>query len=878
MSYILGYPSNYTTPSQVGKVYKLLNVGPYQEYFSEFYGNFSNGAAIVVRNKNGIFSYYINYKGEVQGDNTFIIAEGNNEVNYEFYRIQKTPGAGPDGSELTTYKYESSTFTIYGVENRLPLSPYTVEDVINRVLQLVEPITNVETPRFSFTIPDGKEKLFNQFAPEFTFTRCTLREALQQIGGFIHAEPRLTHDNEIVWDFYGEEERATYKNFKTREKKNLSEYKYRTLQRKRNLDETANALDSYQQNLVNRLNSEDATTATPFDGGFQTLRMETAWAPTAEENSWHIETAEPIDRIVKVEVALGDGEPRNITPYIYEKKVYDNLSGISETYPNAKVTSIYYTHGQKGIYGLFYRNPDAFQDYIGSNYAIENIYKYVSGENIKTGGFKDLRFCVTYVPIYSTRVQQVKQHVQDFLPMPRTINYTQSANSVETQYFGEHIKGAIARMGNAEKNITMNFRNYDNIPKVGLLFDEDYYISECSVSVLQDHFEVTLGLSKNFNRKSKYIGASSIKRIYEVSEEQVQERHTVLQDYIVISTPDNTLVAEEEKIAGYNKGSFYSDGAELALWSVFVGLIEEEAADEYNAVAVVARGYTKNGTKQERVILPVVASAFGNTIEFTWKYKDNFSAGFRIEWPDNETIERPFNVETEYTDYYGRLYSYDFDICTKYKVSTDSGKDAVNDANNLPRYDKNIVGDRIVEGNDLLIRKDGREALKYTYALNFVADDKRFVIGHGLTLKNPMISTDRKTETLKLVVFKKGKLNRFNAGDVLAGRNNTDYEIIEIDNDNRELFPSPGDTMFISGAGVNARVDGTAWAYILEGESKTKIYEDEDGKQREITTQDRVLIFGKNVEFKAGDKVGDFIMFPVHDIYKYRADLKAKII
>ena len=44
---------------------------------------------------------------------------------------------------------------------------------------------------------------------------------------------------------------------------------------------------------------------------------------------------------------------------------------------------------------------------------------------------------------------------------------------------------------------------------------------------------------------------------------------------------------------------------------------------DYHVSAVTAFGTTYNGTIQERVLLPVISSAFGNTLEFTWRYKDN---------------------------------------------------------------------------------------------------------------------------------------------------------------------------------------------------------------------------------------------------------------
>lgn len=73
---------------------------------------------------------------------------------------------------------------------------------------------------------DGEEvELFKQNSPEFTFTRATLRELLQAIGGYIHAEPRLKGDT-IVFDRYGGQDLARYYDVNKKEITDLKEYNY----------------------------------------------------------------------------------------------------------------------------------------------------------------------------------------------------------------------------------------------------------------------------------------------------------------------------------------------------------------------------------------------------------------------------------------------------------------------------------------------------------------------------------------------------------------------------------------------------------------------------------------------------------------------------
>ena len=49
------------------------------------------------------------------------------------------------------------------------------------------------------------------------------------------------------------------------------------------------------------------------------------------------------------------------------------------------------------------------------------------------------------------------------------------------------------------------------------------------------YFKVTIGLSRDFNRLSEYIGISSEYRQYQVSERAVYNRESVVQEYAMIT-------------------------------------------------------------------------------------------------------------------------------------------------------------------------------------------------------------------------------------------------------------------------------------------------------------------------------------------------------
>ncbi len=866
MAHINGFKeSNYRTPSTVGTVYSLLELDPslvaptlIPISGSQYTGN------IEVKHSSGSKFYNINPDGTIIGDSTFIIQEGENKIIYSTeildYYIN---GVFSRGKEM-------STFTIYGVENKYPLKPWTVGDVLLRIVDLVEPTVRGGEKRFTVSMPKEKEHLFKQIAPEFTFTRMTLREALQAVGNFIHAEPRLGGNYDINWDFYGEQERAKIHNYRTGEDKYINETKYRALQSAFGVDQSCTKLDSYQENLINRIDWERGTTTQPYQDGEQQLRTETAATRAEENENFFFPTVYPIDRVVKFEYIEDKAENKvyDITPYVFEKKVYDNLSSFDTTYPSSKSYAIYYSQGGKGINGFYFKVASEHGGTVGEKYSIENILETVTGKKYKTEDLRNFKFRLTYVPIYSTRVQQSKAYLNEYLPLPRVLNYTQTDNSVETRFFGENIKGAVSRMGNPEKTYTINLRNLNNIPKAGQLWDNDYYIVSVSVAVNQDLFEVSVGLSKNFNRKSQYIGASSIKRIYEVSEEMVQQRHTVYTDYIVLSKSnpptenidDVGLLLDSQGVKAV--ASTFTTG-----WYYLFSEIS----------CVLARGMTKQERPQETVVLPVIASAFGNAMEFTWEYKDNFSAGIQLEEKDSGVITGKFGKEVEYTDYYGRIYWYDFSLMSSKQLSefgeitSDICLPALIEDKRFmsPYTSERYVGTR--ENLPLTERKDGREALKKTYSLEFVTDEPTFVIGSAFARTCPMVYQDKGDHYYPVLFILNKRINKF-ATEI------TNEDIVANLGVATQPQLSDSPLPMFSIAGKTATADGLAWAYAItpHTDSEPVYVEDEDGNVVSLYIEHAgEILIGENIDIKAGKTViGAFNGIAVHDVFKY---MKAKI-
>lgn len=884
------------------------------------------------------FEYHGNDSSATAG--TFSVKTGLNKITW----VSTIQNGG--------YRLKYETY-IYGQPNKYPLKPWTIKEVINRALELVEPlvwdesatreetqetsmmvtlsgnppsfsntgsisrgkitsaviknrdiflqyrinilITHTDTtytvtasaasgtiapilaaeieltveqagnyvvpPRFQFAYKDPTDAeeiaLFDQYSPEFTFTRCTLRELLQEIGGYIHAEPRLS-GNTITFDRYGGQELATYYDVNKKAITNLNEYNYCGKQVSYGIEQALTKIDSYVDNLVNQINSSRATVGQPYSNGYQTLRVDSSYIRLEQNEGTIFPSVFPILKVEKFYwTDTNTGTKYDITPYLFEKSIYDSqLSSYTDVYPASKCYALYYTQGETNIGGFFFKVPNPVSP-VFEQYAIVNILRAVTGnDSLTVSDYAKLCFELVYTPIYSARVNHGKQYLGDLLKNPRTIAHNQSANQVETQYYGENIKGLAERLGNIEKSYTFHAMNIETIPTAGQLWDDDYYISTVAVEVNFDRFVCTVGLSKNFNRKSKYIGANSYRRIYEISERMVQERQSIYTDYLVV-TDREAPAPEYAKNMFCHQSNFFNNLVQTFLQSSANATIKISSA--------LIQGKTKTGKETlPQVILPVIASAFGNVMEFSWEFKDNFSAGQRIVYQSNDGPEGYFTTEVQYCDYYGRMYYEDLILCSTLATACDP--------ESFPLYEKygsnNPIEMMKLPANCTIVkRKDSREALKENYSVEFNTDIKGVIIGSALPANNPLVSGLNPKAKAKLVILRT-PVNKFSRKVNLSTENiAAEYEVTD-----NMIFRNAVDGVYcVDATGITATTDGKTWAYvtpIYEGDPYT--VEDEDGNVEMITpSYGGELLIGRNIEIASGDTIGAFRIFPTHDVFSY---------
>ncbi len=671
--------------------------------------------------------------------------------------LEITPQSEGEGAVEVTYQccLDGEIGVVYGVAYKLtaqitvapkvkPLAKYTITDCVLRALELAEPLREGENPRFTFdgvTYTDGvasqpetgsqAEKYSKIYAPEFTLTQSTLREQLKVIGSKIHAEPWLDADNVVHFLEYDS-------NIESESVSNETPYISKTL--KTDINQYCTDIRSNAQNLVSSMSYAIGSITEPGVGLYRSLRSETKYARINEE-SGVIETDLPIFNIPQTPGSVMCGllkksgdtvsweiDPTDITPYVFESTEYGaNLSSFGGSYPYAKEYAIYYTMGERNLKGLFYKVPDALNSATYSRFAISNILAMALGSDAKdvdgkiAGGAYNLAFQVTYQPVSSAFVSHGKQAYAPSLT-PYTQIYNQSENLVESDFYGQNVKGVAARLGNVEQERTYLFPDLSYIPRVGQVLKIGtafYSISAVSSEIMPHYVKCTLGLALDFNRISEYVGINSIKRMYEVSERQTQQRQILMKEYVVINS-SGVVPSDEDRL-------FMS----TARFTTALDAIHDRGRP---VTCASFRAHKKDDTEigGQDLILPCIGRAFGNSLHFSFTLEDNYSAGSQSQYlyydgNNSSKIEGRFQTDTPYSDVYGRAYWASLRLLTEVNPIT------LNYPFTIPKMNyASVVYAAATGSKKHRLRKDNREIISYNIEVEFKTEDPDLIIGSGL--------------------------------------------------------------------------------------------------------------------------------------------------
>lgn len=640
---------------------------------------------------------------------------------------------------------------------------------------------------------DFAEEYKNVTAPEFSFTNCTLWDALSQVGGYIHAIPRLvplstTDDThyKVTFDKLGGSEQAPTMPPMIYQDSTIDS------------NEWCGKITSPAQNLCNT--TDEGGAITEFGNDYITVRTEDGNIEINGDNVL-IRTSLPIQQLIKLECGFipdynsGNTPVGDITAYAYEDAEYSVLSSYWGTaYPYSKAWALRWKQGGNIIDGLTFKQEgqtsvsEAF-----NNTAIVNIINAKTGIGLKpintSNGewYRRLAFKVTYVPIATARVEAVKPVLTDGGETSNALVYNQGANVAETSFYGEKMRGAIARLGQDVEQRTYDIKTYSQMPKVGQILDGKY-IATIDAEYDVTRIRITVTLAKNFNQLSQFVGLNSNYRLYDISEKQSVERHIHYAERIIVGksayasrysyqSNGNTVVDTHNTILRYftlmmkrtfDRGAWSADESDYVINKIMCAFV---SFDKFNA--------------SDGILMPVVAFPFGNSICFNISFYDNYGAGFQ----SSNDFENEKNKATQrlvpYTDVYGEfskmsLFMSDNAWTPSFNEQKDGGKAMLYpEGTSLGKYGfTTLEATGNLDDYALKIDKDSREQIDVSYQVHYVSDSDDIIVCPGLATFNPYVSKEEAIlEPDKFyVIWQKQTINALNK-DIVASTSITVQEL-----------------------------------------------------------------------------------------------------
>ena len=785
------------TPTQ-----QNINIGDYVKYIDHTADNtISTNISLDIRVKHasthltawfgwwrtdkvGLKEYWVEKpNGTTQNltlDGSFTFTDSGTYIFKQRYKLidRESSNGLTNGVELASFLITWSITTV----NNLSFIPqeYTIKDVVDRLLRICQlKRKNIETP--SFVLDDSiTNKLNKKLSPEFNFTQGTLFEALQTIGEYIHAIPRIIpsvyYENE--YDEQGNIVNSTrndYTNWNVitfdflggTEKYNNNSYSIESLEH--SLDEHANNFISYVENATHSNYSNTATVVEPFIGGFVSTRTESATFEISN-NDCIFRTQKPIRSLISVKVFC-KGKTKDIITNTIEKSRYDAL--YAHTAPgdiyNNKAFYLYYTKGQPNIFALSYLRPNQdFGDTWINKQAIKNILDIDASIDVEEY-IKDLAVQIEYIPFQNFKVKQYRVDF-DTTEENCTLFYNQQSNAVDVESFGESVKGAIMKTGNAKVIRTQYFDHLADAPHVGVITQDDYYAFVVNRTIgCNIPIKTTTQWSFRFNQLNAFTGVKSTKRESEISNEESYNRNADYQEFCLIDNDldVDTYINDTEQSALQsfimNKLSTIGFGSNLVMQQ-FANKLSNNNQTEYKPIsyAIIKTVGTDRSGKEERhcCLLPVSCFPFGNSIVLHFAMTDNYSAATYSDVGEKDS----YNIEhyVKYSNEFGRF---------KYlAVGYGSDNPLLNFNNNIKANSKKLylVNENEINNNSIMVNyfenpfdydKDSREQCALTLQLNFITNPKKStILGKSQIFTMPLVGD--KTTTYKTVVFTE-KPNKF---------------------------------------------------------------------------------------------------------------------
>lgn len=679
------------------------------------------------------------YDGSVGGEPLTGIYVGKNNVNYtnqDYPCANIQFNAVLKGEDKSLYLRNAPTENAYNLYNKAFL---TTQNHFK-----IKGVPIDETPKAYYLEDADKQELQNTIIVENFYNQKNWWELQLDIGKYIHAIPKVR---------FGKDDR-----FVTTWKKLGDPTQYLdvgnkiTIYNSKNIEEYVDACSSYVSNMVQLGGVIDEWVAPKSSSSDYLVYNDVA----------EIITSMNIIELVDLEVKnvscpfIESNDIRNLVGkgtrgedpngFIFEENIYNILSINANDSVN-KGFALYYSLGTNKIQGLSYQLPSVNTGDNVQEYAVKRILGKVF--SVDPAKWKDLKindfiFHVVYRTKDSIRTNQTRPDLRKYLlaskydrvPQHNQFN-NQTDTVVDSVKFGNNTYGLLIRTGNTTYKVTEWVTSLFKLKQSGELYkirDNLYYVSKVKNTYYSNHIISEVEFSKDFNRLSQIIGIPSEPRFYEISEQSQIKRDISLDEYIVVGTKP----IEVDKTNSFIRQSGWEFISNLLLGNInhYPKYAVTKFKNDIDKSTIAG-----NETYNVEVCTALSSLSIQNTLTFSWKMKDNFSAGDQVVGTslsvkdDDKTNTayaqlKPFR----YPDVYGRADLLDFSIIEDYEMTPEQVHnrplnpiDTI--TNKLCLFSSEKEGEIIVpNSHGIALLKDNREMLSFNFNLQVISDSDRFVL------------------------------------------------------------------------------------------------------------------------------------------------------
>ncbi len=608
----------------------------------------------------------INGDNEVYLDTDFsFLCDQEGEYVLVFNLIWGYATESADSRGGKTFNIQAEAYFAVAPEEQI--SSFTIKDVIDRTLAVTPTRTANGVNKYAFR--NNAEEYATEESPEFTFTGKHLFEVMLDIASYKKMFPAL-YKNEIYFRPFWNGVMLTSDDLPPPTKAVMCSA----------IDQYCTALDSYVENMVCINDTNVGTVVEPYENGYISARSNSG--SEISETTSVIPTQSAIYQPISLNVGETDGVVvGDIQAYLYEQEDYEALSDTSAAYPYSKGYALKYTRFLPNYSELAHRIDSENEISAALKYpALANIVKAKTGETVGVSlkeyirgllglsnghSFAELLFQPTYIPVVNARVRQYKPMInaEDY---EATLFYNQQSEVVDSEAFGEHVKGLVQKLGNHTEIRVYRFDRVDDVPTVGTLIDEKS-VYNVAMTIFENYVNATICLV-DYAELSTYIGVKNEIKTSDISTTKWCNRFINWEEFLVFT---------HEAYAG-NTLSITKDA--------LADIVSFTTAEPLTCAMFTS--YAESGDSIVTAFAPIKHLALGNSIYFQWEMLDNFAVGYKSEKAPSGATSILSGTQynraqraVRYCDMYGRAETFDFKLLKTGPTSDNSRFDISVDLN-----------------------------------------------------------------------------------------------------------------------------------------------------------------------------------------------------